>query len=335
MIKDQLARDELSVQRGMQYRDEQVEKSERNKLIVDDLHDFIERELPVREAMLSPWLLNQSLAMIHSWRGTGKTHVALGIAYAIASGGQFLNWKSTAAKKVLLVDGEMPGAALQVRLAAIIASSETEAEAGMLRIVTPDIQTEWMPDLATDEGQFLLDEIIEPDTALIIIDNLSSLARTGKENESESWQKLASWALRQRAQGRSVLFIHHSGKDLRQRGTSRREDILDVVICLRRPADYIPTDGACFEIHYEKARHIHGDDVLPIEARLTTDEHGKQCWTSRLVEESTFDRVVTLANEGLNQKEIADELSVNKSTVSRAWRKAESQGLIKGGNYAR
>ena len=307
---------------------------ERNCLIVDDLHDFISRELPVREAMLSPWLLNQSLAMIHSWRGTGKTHVALGIAYAVASGGNFLDWQSTGARKVLLIDGEMPGAALQDRLAAIISSSETEALPGMLRIVNPDIQAGFMPDLATEEGQILLDEIIEQDTTLIIIDNLSSLCRTGKENESESWQKLATWAIRQRAQGRSVLFIHHSGKDLRQRGTSRREDILDVVICLRRPADYIPTDGACFEIHFEKARHIHGDSVSPIEARLTVDEQGKQLWTTRLVEESTFDRVVFLAGEGLSQKEIADELGVNKSTVSRAWRKAEAQGLIKRGNYA-
>src|SRR3972149_5115748 len=109
-------------------------------LVVDDLHDFIARELPVREAMLSPWLLNQSLAMIHSWRGIGKTHVALGIAYAVASGGNFLDWSATAPKKVLFIDGEMPGSALQDRLAAIISSSDNEAKPGMLRIVTPDIQ---------------------------------------------------------------------------------------------------------------------------------------------------------------------------------------------------
>src|SRR3972149_1458268 len=98
---------------------------ERNCLIVDDLHDFISRKLPVRETMLSPWLLNQSLAMIHSWRGTGKTHVALGISYAIATGGQFLSWNALAPKKVLFVDGEMPGTALQERLSAIICNAST------------------------------------------------------------------------------------------------------------------------------------------------------------------------------------------------------------------
>ena len=84
-----------------------------------------------------------------------------------------------------------------------------------------------------------------------------------------------------------------------------------------------------FEIHFEKARHLHGDDVLPIEARLSIDEQGIQLWATRKVEETTFDRVVSLANEGLTKKEIADELDVNKSTVSRAWKKAEAQGLIK------
>lgn len=293
-----------------------------------DLHEFIETDLPTRDPILSPWLLNQSLVMIHSWRGIGKTHVALGIAYAVASGGSFLGWEVDEPKKVLLLDGEMPGAALQERFGAIIASSEKEAAKGMLKIATPDIQELCMPDLSTEDGQLAVDKYIEPDTSLIIVDNLSSLCRSGKENEADSWSSIATWALRQRASGRSVLFIHHSGKDLKQRGTSKREDILDVVISLRRPADYSPTDGACFEVHFEKARHLYGEAMNPIEAKLTTDEIGLQSWLVRTVEDSTIDRVVALAKEGLSQKEIADELEVNKSTVSRHFRKAKGQGLI-------
>ena len=293
-----------------------------------DLHEFIETDLPTRDPILSPWLLNQSLVMIHSWRGIGKTHVALGIAYAVASGGSFLGWEADEPQKVLFLDGEMPGAALQERLGAIIASNEKEAAKGMLTIATPDIQELCMPDLSNEDGQFAVNEYIEPDTSLIIVDNLSSLCRSGKENEADSWLSIATWALRQRASGRSVLFIHHSGKDLKQRGTSRREDILDVVISLRRPADYSPTDGACFEVHFEKARHLYGEAMNPIEAKLTTDEIGLQSWLVRTVEDSTFDRVVSLAKEGPTQKEIADELEVNKSTVSRHFRKAKGQELI-------
>jgi len=293
-----------------------------------DLHEFIETELPTRDPILSPWLLNQSLVMIHSWRGIGKTHVALGIAYAVASGGSFLGWEADEPKKVLFLDGEMPGAALQERASEIIASNEKEAAKGMLIIATPDIQELCMPDLSTEDGQLAVDEYIEDDTALIIVDNLSSLCRSGKENEADSWLSIATWALRQRASGRSVLFIHHSGKDLKQRGTSRREDILDVVISLRRPAVYSPTDGACFEVHFEKARHLYGESMNPIEAKLTTDEIGLQSWVVRSVEESTFDRVVALAKDGLTQREIADELQVHKSSVSRHFKKAKGLELI-------
>jgi len=63
-----------------------------------------------------------------------------------------------------------------------------------------------------------------------------------------------------------VPFIHHSGKGGEQRGTSRREDVLDTVIALKRPADYSPEQGACFEVHYEKSRGIFGDDVAPFKA---------------------------------------------------------------------
>lgn len=46
--------------------------------------------------------------MIYAPRGVGKTHVALGIAYAVTSGGQFLGWQASKPRGVLYLDGEMP-----------------------------------------------------------------------------------------------------------------------------------------------------------------------------------------------------------------------------------
>lgn len=302
-------------------------------LVVVGIHDFLSRELPPREEILSPWLTTQSLSMIYSWRGVGKTHVALGVAYATASGGEFLRWKAERPRSVLYIDGEMPGASLQERLSAIVASSPKEPATGMLRIVTPDLQSGAMPDLATLEGQAEVNAVIG-NAELIILDNLSCLARRGgRENDAESWLAVAEWVLTLRQQGKSVLFIHHAAKGGQQRGTSKREDLLDTVICLKRPPDYAPRDGAVFEVHYEKARGLTGDAVEPFEAKLTTDLHGSQTWAMRTLTESTLDRVAELANEGLSKSEIATELEVNKSTVTRAWRKATELGLIviKGG----
>src|SRR5690349_10762308 len=91
-----------------------------SELVVVELRDFITRQIPPREQILTPWLLSQSLNMIYAWRGVGKTHVALGIAYAIASGGKFLGWKAIKPRGVLYIDGEMSASSLQERLAVIV-----------------------------------------------------------------------------------------------------------------------------------------------------------------------------------------------------------------------
>jgi hypothetical protein len=299
-------------------------------LLAVGLHDFIAMQLPIREQILSPWLMTQSLSMIYGWRGVGKTHVSLGVSYAVACGSQFLHWEADKPRRVLLVDGEMPGPALQERFATIITSNEKQPEPGFLTIITPDLQQGAMPDLSTTAGQDAVSEVADRVGAeLIVIDNLSCLVRgSARENDAESWGSVSEWALRQRQLGRSVLFIHHSGKNGQQRGTSKREDLLDVVIALRRPSDYDPAEGARFEIHYEKARHLSGSDVEPIEAKLTLDKEKKSIWEWKTLVEETYHRVASLANEGLAQVDIAAQLGINKSNVSRAWHKANEEGLI-------
>ncbi|MCG5509626.1 AAA family ATPase [Ectothiorhodospira lacustris] len=302
------------------------EKRELRPVKVAGLRDFLTREFPPRENLLAPWLPSQGLCMVYAARGIGKTHFALGVAYAVASGGQFLTWEAPRPSGVLYLDGEMPAGAMQERLAAIVATSETEASAPF-DIVTPDLQPEGMPRLDTEEGQEAIESILTPDHRLIVVDNISTLTAT-RENEADGWTPVQAWALRQRAAGRSVLFIHHAGKGGAQRGTSRREDVLDTSIRLSRPADYDPQQGACFEIHFEKARGILGDDVRGLEATLTTDGQGLQVWATRTVEESTFDRVVDLLREGLSQKEVALELGINKSNVNRHAKRAVAGGYL-------
>ena len=67
----------------------------------------------------------QGLAMIHAPRGIGKTHVALGTAWAVAAGGGFspLDNSNGGTFRVVLFDGEMPGRLLQERLARVVKAS--------------------------------------------------------------------------------------------------------------------------------------------------------------------------------------------------------------------
>lgn len=294
--------------------------------VIVDAASLLSRTFKPRVRLLAPWLTTQSLVMVYARRGVGKTHFALGVSFALASGGEFLGWKAETPVRVLYLDGEMPGADLQERLSRVIANSPKTAPADYLRIMTPDLQPNGvLPNLYTPEGQAAIDAIVG-DAQVIIVDNLSCLVRGGKENEGESWQPVAEWALRQRAAGRSVIFIHHAGKGGQQRGTSKREDLLDTVISLRRPSDYTPEQGARFEVHFEKARALYGEDVDPIDARLETLDNGTQAWTTRRVSDSADGQIVEMADMGMSTREIGAELGVNHSTIVRALARLEADG---------
>jgi hypothetical protein len=193
----------------------------------------------------------------------------------------------------------------------------------MLRIITPDLQPDgYVPDLATREGQAAIEEQMG-DARVVIVDNISCLVRSGgKENDAESWGSVATWALRQRTRQRAVVFMHHSGKNGQQRGTSKREDLLDTVILLRRPTDYEPEQGARFEINFEKGRDVRGDSVTAIEAWLQTAPGGRQTWAIKDATSALSDRILELEKLGMSQAEIAIELGCNKSTVFRIFKKA-------------
>jgi DNA-binding CsgD family transcriptional regulator len=297
-------------------------------LILVDVAELLAMELPTRELLLSPWLPKAGLCMIHAYRGIGKTHLSLGVAHAVAKGGEFLGWKSETPRNVLFVDGEMPAAALQERLARIITMSGESTLPGQLKIITPDLQHDgMMPDIGTLEGQHLLNQFIPENVDLIILDNISCLAPSIKENDATDWALIQTWVLRQRSKGRSVLLIHHSGKSGLQRGTSKKEDVVDTVITLERPKDYDSNQGARFLVKYEKTRGFFGDDARPFEAHLI-DHEGKSSWQIKTSEESTYEQVYSLRNDGLSPKEISLELGVHKSTVSRHLTRARNEGVL-------
>ena len=107
---------------------------------------------------------------------------------------------------------------MKERTARMVASCNKEAEASF-QILTPDAQQDrGIPNLSESEGQREIDALITDDIKLIVLDNLSCLTRSGKENESESWLPVQEWALRLRSRGKSVLFVHHAGKSGQQRG---------------------------------------------------------------------------------------------------------------------
>lgn len=297
------------------------------RLPVLDLAEFAARQFPPRNPVVAPWLSHTDLAMVFGPRGAGKTHFCLRLALSIAAGHSFLGWEVPAARNVLYLDFEMAGVALQQRL--LMHKPEHSPEPGYFRLFSPDLlsRDEILLDLSSAKGQAIIEAAIE-DSNVIFIDNLSAACRTGKENEGESWLPVAEWLGSLRRQGITVVLVHHAGKNGQQRGTSRREDALDVVLSLRRPSDYDSDQGCKFEIHFEKARHLSGDESAGLAVCMAT--RGEVAtWTHEPLKESTFTKVVELASEGLSQADIAGELNLNKSTVSRHLARARSEGRLR------
>ncbi len=286
-------------------------------LVALAVEELLIREIKPREMLLDPILPDQGLAMLYSYRGIGKTFLSLGMAAAVASGGRFLRWAAPRARRVLYVDGELPAKTVQERIAMILAGMEDcEPGADMLRIISPDLQNRPMPDLATIEGQRLLEPQLEG-VDLVVLDNLSALCRYGNENEGEAWLPVQEWALNLRRRALSVLFDHHAGKNKSQRGTSRREDLLDTVITLKHPADYNPNEGLRCEIHFEKTRSMLGDAAKPFEVRMESGLDGRAVWTCRDLEDAKAQQAALLFSSGMSVRDVAEEIGVSKSTAQR------------------
>lgn len=289
---------------------EQVD-STRPEITAVTLNELLSMELPPREYLLEPWLPKSGLCMVYAKRGVGKTFFALEVAMAVAYGNQFLSFKAPKPASVLYIDGEMPANSMQERLRNIKKRMPDTEDYIEPRIITPDLLEVFTPDLSTHHGQHSIIPLVEQ-ADLIIVDNISTLS-AGKENEAESWIPLQTWALRLRKQGKSVLFIHHAGKSGAQRGTSKREDALDTVIALKHAADYEPSMGACFELHFEKTRGIMGDSVRPLLCQLTDEG-----WSAQTLQfGSSKDRVMELYQQGLKQNDIAAKLGMSKGNVSK------------------
>src|SRR5215470_17927990 len=252
---------------------EPVARVELSGLISRGFGDFLAHPYPPVEYVMEPWLPARGLAMVAGFRGIGKTFVASTVAHAIATGGALLGFQVLKPRKVLYVDGEMDPAELQGRFQAIHAAAKRERNgkpslaAANLRILTHADQDLGIPDLSDSDGRGR--EMVEAalgDAEVLVLDNLSSLCRTGVENDADSWAVMQEWLLSLRRRGKTVLLVHHAGKpdkdgNVSQRATSKREDILNTSVLLKPAAAGRKGE---FVLQFTKARGFAAPDPFAV-----------------------------------------------------------------------
>jgi hypothetical protein len=276
-------------------------------------------KLRPRQYLLTGFLKERSMAEIFSWRGIGKTWVGLSLANAIASGGTFLKWQAPKPSRVLFVDGELDQESLQDRVREIGAANNENFE-----LLCCDMLDDPFPHLATAQAQRIIEDKLG-DRNVLMLDNLSALAPASNEREGAEWILIQSWLRELKRQGISTVFFHHAGHSGTSRGTTRREDLLDLVIELRRPKDYVASEGLRFELHFTKTRGMLAANAEPLEARLSTDLDGKLVWTYHDLEDARLAQIIELRSTGRSWREIETATGVPRSTAERLWKKVEAK----------
>jgi putative DNA primase/helicase len=179
--------------------------------------------------------------------------------------------------------------------------------------------------------EFLIAALKAKDIKFLFLDNLASLTRGIDENSKKDWDPVNEWLLDLRFMGVGTQMFHHESKEGKQRGHSAKEDHIDIAIRLKRPANYTPEDGCKFIAQFDKSRSLKTEQ-LPLIAdtlfQCTEDEYGEFTWTYGNVRQGTKIEILKLLDKGNSQTEVAEELKINKSHVSRVRKQAIEEGYL-------
>lgn len=275
--------------------------------------------------LLSPWMQEASLNMIVAESGAGKTYFCLNIAFALASAATFLEYKALKPAKVLYIDGEMKGAALQARLLSIREHYPNFIPEN-LEIITPDDMPSFIvPKICQKNTQVWIDQLIKDNNYdVIFFDNLSTLS-TIDENIAHEWNEIQDWFIRIRAHGTTVNLVHHTGLDItRQRGSKKREDVLDTIILLKKGHICTNETPLHFNLSYPKHRNFYGSDSLSFDAFMSKDGS----WMMKDSATSVREIVIEYAELKMTQQDIARALNISQPTVCRIIRDAKKFGKL-------
>jgi hypothetical protein len=227
--------------------------------------------IPIYELSLQPpgdWLIKTvlpdgDLIVLFGASGSGKTFVALDMAFHIAQG---LPWRGNRVKqgKVVIIAAEGAGG-LNKR-----AKAYAQHHGIDLRDVDIQIISAAPNFLAEEDIAEVLAEIKAlEDVALVVVDTLAQVTPGANENGAEDMGRaLANLRLIREMTGATVMVIHHAGKDASKgsRGWSGIKAAADAQI------EVLRHENGQREIHIEKMKD--GEDGIRFGFKLETIELG-------------------------------------------------------------
>lgn len=175
---------------------------------------FKDRVFQESYQIIDPWLENNTLNMIYSQPGVGKSWLCLHIAFALASGRHLpqIEWTIKKKCKVVYLDSELKGSKLQQYIKLVGGDDWThEAEENFIIMNYEDLSTE--ADFFNPEWRNLFEsEVINlRNPNVVIIDNVLKLFG-GDLNKRCDWSSVNAWFDLWMKKGITFILVHHTGK---------------------------------------------------------------------------------------------------------------------------
>jgi hypothetical protein len=237
-----------------------------------------------RRHLLSPWLREREAVMLFAATGVGKSQVAMSLALAVAGGQSAFGWHASEPRPVLYVDGEMDREDLADRIRDLrraIGAEGCEVSLENLHLLARDTCRPGVsfPDLGTDEGhEVVLAFAQQVGAALVILDNLSTLATVEDENSASAIKKPTELVQKLRQAGCATILVHHSDKSgSTYRGSSNLATTFAWVIGLHKPKDS-DSIGMDATIQWHKTRGLTDESMTPRRLRLAPNRDGAAVW---------------------------------------------------------
>lgn len=283
------------------------------------LESALSETLSPIEWLLEPLIFKGSRSFIYADSGIGKSHFGLGMAAAIAAHGSFGPWSSKTGGRVLYIDGEMGFRDMQERLSRIATRGRFDIPGSTIRFITQDRCRDGVPpNIADPEVQRRLEHLCAW-ADLVIFDNWCQLAKSfeRRQDEIDLWRSFSKWNVALTGRGKSTLLIHHTNKQGGFLGTNEMPQTMHVCMHLKRPQEYSHKDGARFELHFTKGRHLYGDSLEPQMCTFKSDD-SVLYWDFEKLSDVLPRRIDELRALNMTERQICQELGISVAQLRRA-----------------
>lgn len=264
-----------------------------------DVHAWCDRDIPAPETLLGHLLTTTARVFLVGATGLGKTMFALALAGGMASGAGFLSWRTDRPRRVLIVDGEMPGDLIQDRARNVARQYPRPIPPGNLLILGRDLEGEarrlcphlgeWGPLNSRAGHDFVLALIDATRPEIVVFDNVMSLI-DGSQRDEDAWAGATELVMAITARGLAQLWLDHAGHSAgRQYGTSTkawRFDAVGVMTALDQAGDGAGGADVAFRLSFAppagKARRRTPDNRADFADRIIRLVDGQ--WSEELTE---------------------------------------------------